>query len=170
MLPLSAATIGAETRPCDGGQPGRQWCDASRSFEERAAALVRALEPEEKAELLVNDWAAVPRFDMPPYDWWTEGLHGVARDGVATSFPQVIGLASSLNKTLWGLVGDATATEARGKHNRRDGRRNHGLTLWAPNININRDPRWGRGQETPGEDPAVNREFAIAYVNGTGKS
>jgi len=120
---------------------------------------VSYLTPAEKAGLLVNGAAAVPRIEWPAYNWWSEALHGVARDGLATSFPQICGVASSLNKTLFHLVGNVTGTEARGKNNDRTrGGMYQGLTMWAPNINIFRDPRWGRGEETPGEDPTVNSE------------
>ena len=91
----------------------------------------------------------------------------MARDGVATSFPQICGVASSLNKTLFQMVGEVTSTEARGKNNDRSrGGQYQGLTMWAPNVNIFRDPRWGRGQETPGEDPTINGEYAKAFVTG----
>lgn len=98
---------------------------------------------------------------------WSEALHGVARDGLATSFPQIIGVASSLNTSLWSKLGAMTGIEARGKNNDRTATGQYqGLTLWAPNVNIFRDPRWGRGQETPGEDPTVNGAYAAAYIGG----
>lgn len=170
-LPFSAAAAGPTAYgpgPCDGQQfRGASWCDTSKPFKQRAAALVATLSVNEKAGLFSNDAAAVPRLEIPRYNWWNEALHGVARSGVATSFPQVIGLAASFNKSLFHLVGDVTSTEARGKNNNRSVPWwNHGLTLWTPNINVYRDPRWGRGHETPGEDPTVAREYATAYVRG----
>ena len=143
------------------------WCDYTKNTDDRVAALVTALRPEEKAVLLVNAAGAVPRLGLPAYNWWSEALHGVARDtGVATSFPQIIGVASSYNTSLFHLLGTLTGTEARGKNNQLDGKLYHGLTMWAPNVNIFRDPRWGRGQETPGEDPMLNGEYATQYIQG----
>lgn len=94
----------------------------------------------------------MPRIQWPAYNWWSEALHGVARSGLATSFPQICGVAASYNRSLWRAIGEATSLEGRGKNNdRTNGQIYHGLTFWAPNINIFRDPRWGRGEETPGE-------------------
>eukprot|EP00937_MAST-01D_sp_MAST-1D-sp2_P005234 g5234.t1 len=126
----------------------------------RADALVANLTDDELSWLLLdNVGKGIERIGWP-------ALHGVARDGVATSFPQIIGVASSLNRSLWTAVGDATSTEGRGKNNELTGQLYQGLTFWAPNVNIFRDPRWGRGQETPGEDPTVNSEYAAAFVQG----
>ena len=149
-----------------------QWCDHSKSTAERVNALVHRdsnspltgahqfafvaqvsnLTNAEKSVLFVNGAGAVPRLDIPKYGWWSEALHGVARDGLGTSFPQIIGVASSFNKSLFNDLGVLTGTEARGKNNGKqswpgDGGMYHGLTMWAPNVNIFRDPRWGRGQE-----------------------
>src|SRR5215207_3730094 len=125
--------------------------------ERRVDDLVSQMTLEEKISQMQNAAAAIPRLDVPEYEWWNEGLHGVARAGVATVFPQAIGLAATFNdRTVW-QVADATSTEARAKHHefarRNDRGRYKGLTFWSPNINIFRDPRWGRGQETFGEDP-----------------
>ncbi len=149
-------------------EPARSaaWCDHTQPRDARVQALVNALTADEKAGLLVNGAAAVPRLGLPAYDWWSEALHGVARDGVATSFPQIIGVSSSYNRTLFHALGELTGTEARGKNNGLAGGRYQGLTMWAPNVNIFRDPRWGRGQETPGEDPTLNGEYAVQYVTG----
>lgn len=132
----------------------------------RVDALVANLTKEEKSVLFVNGAGAVPRINWPAYQWWSEALHGVARDGLATSFPQICGVAASYNKTLWHAIGDVTSTEGRGKNNEYTGKMYHGLTFWAPNINIFRDPRWGRGEETPGEDPTLNGEYAKQFVTG----
>lgn len=108
------------------------WCDVTRGRWERARALVAAMSMREKASLLSNHAAAVPRLGLPEYDFWSEGLHGVARAGTATSFPQVIGVAASFNTSLFEAIGRAVATEARGINNALDGQLYHGLTLWAP--------------------------------------
>src|SRR5690606_5583120 len=148
----------------------RPWLDASRSFEERAAALVAAMTLEEKAAQMQNAAPAIERLGVPAYDWWNEALHGVARAGQATVFPQAIGLAATLDVPLMGQVARAIGDEARAKHHAfaREGRRGRyqGLTFWSPNINIFRDPRWGRGQETYGEDPFLTARMGVAFVRG----
>ena len=167
LAAAASAASAAYTGPCDGDMKAAKWCDMSSSFADRAAALVANLTKDEKAGLFVNSAAAVPRVNWPRYNWWSEALHGVARDGVATSFPQICGVASSLNKTLFHAIGDVTGTEARGKNNDRTrGDIYQGLTMWAPNINIFRDPRWGRGEETPGEDPQINGDYVTQFVTG----
>src|ERR1043165_1249417 len=112
---------------------------------------------EEKVSQMKDVAPGIPRLGIPEYNWWNEALHGVARAGYATVFPQAIGLAATWNPDLMLKVGDATSTEARAENNEfvRQGKlaRYEGLTFWSPNINIFRDPRWGRGQETYGEDP-----------------
>src|SRR6185437_5932403 len=117
-----------------------------------------------------NDAPAIPRLGVPAYDWWNEGLHGDARDGHATVFPQAIGLAASWDAPLLEAVGTAISVEARAKFNAVGAGRAHaryqGLTIWSPNINIDRDPRWGRGQETYGEDPTLTGRLAVAFVRG----
>ena len=120
--------------PCDGAMKSQPWCDTSKSFEDRAAAIVSYLTPEEKSGLLVNGASDVKRVDWPKYNFWSEALHGVARDGLATSFPQICGVASSLNRTLFHLVGNVTGNEARGMNNGLRGNIYQGLTMWAPNI------------------------------------
>lgn len=142
------------------------WCDYKLPLEQRVDAIVSNLTLEEKAGLLVNGAAGVPRIHWPMYNWWSEALHGVARDGVGTSFPQIIGIGSSLNRSLWSAMAEVTSTEGRGKNNKARGGLYQGLTFWAPNVNIFRDPRWGRGQETPGEDPKINGEYAAKFVSG----
>lgn len=139
-------------------------------WEQRAKALLDQMDLVEKASLLRYDSPAIPRLGIPAYNWWNEGLHGVARTGTATVFPQAIGLAATFDEDLVQQIGDAVATEARAKfnENRRLGvtGRYKGLTLWAPNINIFRDPRWGRGQETYGEDPYLTSRLGVAYIRG----
>ena len=125
--------------------------------ERRAADLVSRMTLDEKVLQMQNSAPALPRLGIPAYDWWNEALHGVARAGQATVFPQAIGLAATWDTDLMHRVADVISTEARAKYNEairnNDHSRYHGLTFWSPNINIFRDPRWGRGQETYGEDP-----------------
>src|SRR6185295_13745608 len=125
--------------------------DTSLPIEKRVDDLVSRMTLEEKVSQMMNAATAIPRLDLPEYEWWNEGLHGVARAGYATVFPQAIGLAATWDVDLMGQVADVISTEARAKHNdfvRRNERgRYKGLTYWSPNINIFRDPRWGRGQE-----------------------
>lgn len=140
------------------------------SFEERAADLVSRMTLEEKVAHLGNANPGVPRLGIPAYDWWNEALHGVARAGAATVFPQAIGLAATFDPELMHEVATAISDEARAKHHefaRREMRgRYQGLTFWSPNINIFRDPRWGRGQETYGEDPWLTARMGVAFVKG----
>lgn len=144
--------------------------DASLSPEERAADLVQRLTLEEKASLMQNNSSAVPRLGIKPYEWWNEALHGVARNGRATVFPQAIGMGAAFNDSLLHVVFTAVSDEARAKNHiaRRDSsyKRYEGLTFWTPNINIFRDPRWGRGQETYGEDPYLTGQLGMAVVRG----
>lgn len=137
----------------------------------RAAALVARLTLDEKVAQLENAAPAIPRLGIAAYDWWSESIHGVARNGVATVFPQVIGLAATFDEDLVRRVGGAIAEEARAKFEasgarERGSRRYQGLTFFAPNVNIFRDPRWGRGQETYGEDPFLTARLAVAIVRG----
>ena len=110
MMVLSTST--GLAGPCDGSLKGALWCDQSRSFKQRAADIVANLTIEEKSGLFVNQASAVPRLELPAYDWWSEALHGVARDGLATSFPQICGAATSLNRSLWFAMGETTGIEA----------------------------------------------------------
>ncbi|WP_242892800.1 glycoside hydrolase family 3 protein [Stenotrophomonas maltophilia] len=148
----------------------RPWLDASTSFEQRAAALVAQMTLEEKAAQMQNAAPAIERLGVPAYDWWNEGLHGVARAGQATVFPQAIGLAATFDVPLMGQVATTISDEARAKHHQflREGAhgRYQGLTFWSPNVNIFRDPRWGRGQETYGEDPYLTARMGVAFVRG----
>src|SRR5690606_32026385 len=151
-------------------EASRPWLDTSRSFEERAAALVAQMTLEEKAAQMQNDSPAIERLGLPEYDWWNEALHGVARAGGATVFPQAIGMAASFNIPLMDQVSRVISDEARAKHHEfaRKGERGRyqGLTYWSPNINIFRDPRWGRGQETYGEDPYLTTRMGVSFVRG----
>jgi len=164
-LLLLVCSVIATPRPCITGSPF-PWCDHTKPIDARVASLVANLTISEKSGLFVNKAAGVPRIGWPKYNWWSEALHGVARDGVATSFAQIGLIGASYNRTLWNKIGDVTATEGRGMNNGLRGGLHQGLTFWAPNINIFRDPRWGRGQETPGEDPHMNGEYAAAFVPG----
>jgi beta-glucosidase len=149
---------------------GRPWLDTSRSFEDRAAALVSRMTLEEKAAQMQNDSPAIERLGLPAYDWWNEALHGVARAGGATVFPQAIGMAATFDIPLMDEVSRTISDEARAKHHEsfRNGQhgRYQGLTFWSPNINIFRDPRWGRGQETYGEDPYLTSRMGVSFVRG----
>ncbi|MFC4765091.1 glycoside hydrolase family 3 protein [Dyella koreensis] len=137
--------------------------------EQRAAKLVARMTLDEKIAQLQSTAPAIPRLGVGAYDWWSEGLHGIARNGHATVFPQAIGLAASWDTDLMHRVGDVISTEARAKYNvvgKADHLRYEGLSIWSPNVNIFRDPRWGRGQETYGEDPFLTGSLAIAFVRG----
>jgi beta-glucosidase len=136
----------------------------------RVKDLLSRLTLEEKVSLMGYRSKAVPRLKIPAYNWWNEGLHGVARAGQATVFPQAIGMAATFNPGLLQEVANVISTEARAKYNLAIQQDRHlmymGLTFWSPNINIFRDPRWGRGQETYGEDPFLTSEMGVAYVKG----
>ena len=138
--------------------------------EERAADLVQRLTLEEKVSLMQNNSSAVSRLGIKSYNWWNEALHGVARNGRATVFPQAIGMGAAFNDSLLHVVFTAVSDEARAKNHiaRRDSSYKiyQGLTFWTPNINIFRDPRWGRGQETYGEDPYLTSQLGMAVVRG----
>lgn len=137
---------------------------------ERAVELVAKMTVEEKASQLRYDAPAIERLGIPAYNWWGEALHGVARAGVATSFPQAVGMAASFDTELLHKAGDVAATEGRAKYNAFSAENDRdiykGLTFWSPNVNIFRDPRWGRGQETYGEDPYLTSRLGVAYVEG----
>ncbi|KAJ4824985.1 putative beta-D-xylosidase 5 [Turnera subulata] len=148
------------------------FCNTSLSYQDRAKDLVSRLTLKEKVQQLVNHASGISRLGVPAYEWWSEALHGVANVGFgvhfnatvpgATSFPAVILSAASFNETLWLKMGQVVSTEARAMYNVGLA----GLTYWSPNVNVFRDPRWGRGQETPGEDPLVVSRYAVNYVRG----
>ncbi|CAN6478266.1 unnamed protein product [Victoria cruziana] len=161
---------------CDAGKNADtasfDFCDVSLGIDERAKDLVGRLTLEEKVGFLVNKAGSVSRLGIPAYEWWSEALHGVSYVGPgthfsqlvpgATSFPMVILSAATFNASLWEEMGKVVSTEARAMYNVGLA----GLTYWSPNINIFRDPRWGRGQETPGEDPLLASKYAVHYVRG----
>jgi beta-glucosidase len=158
------------------GKPdaGKPWLNTAWTPEQRAAVLVDRMTLEEKASQLVNQARAIPRLGVPAYDWWSEALHGVLANGT-TSFPEPIGLAATFDTAGIHEMAEAIAVEGRIKHAQdgepRDGQAGHsnvseGLDFWAPNVNIFRDPRWGRGQETYGEDPFLSARMGVAYVTG----
>ena len=143
--------------------------DPSLPAEQRAADLVSRMTLEEKATQLVNQARAIPRLNIPAYDWWSEALHGVAVNGT-TEFPEPIGLGATFDPDSIHQMAEAIGVEGRIKH-AQDVAAGHsnifeGLDFWAPNINIFRDPRWGRGQETYGEDPYLTSRMGVAFVTG----
>ena len=141
-----------------------------KEAEERAVHLVDQMTVEEMASQLRYDAPAIERLHIPAYNWWSEGLHGVARAGTATVFPQAIGLAATFDPVLIEKIGDTIATEARAKYNAASAHGDRdiykGLTIWSPNVNIFRDPRWGRGHETYGEDPYLTSRLGESFVKG----
>src|SRR5688572_21644818 len=146
------------------------YLNTALSLEERVNDLVGRMTLEEKISQMINQAAAIERLGVPEYNWWSEGLHGVARAGLATVFPQAIGLGATWDRDLMFRVSTAISDEARAKHHdfAKKGKRflYQGLTLWSPNINIFRDPRWGRGQETYGEDPYLTARLAVEFIKG----
>jgi len=152
------------------GSSAPPYKDPKLPIEKRVDDLVSRMTLEEKVSQMMNGAAEIKRLGIPAYDWWNEGLHGVARAGYATVFPQAIGLAATWDEELVHSVADVTSTEARAKHHEfarlGDFGRYKGLTFWSPNINIFRDPRWGRGQETFGEDPYLTSRLGVAFVKG----
>ena len=146
------------------------YLDPSLPLEQRVDDLLSRMTPEEKISQMQDVAPAIPHLNVPAYNWWNEGLHGVARAGHATVFPQAIGLAASWDSDLLHRVASVISTEARAKYNDaisfNNTGRYFGLTFWSPNINIFRDPRWGRGQETYGEDPFLTGRLGVAFVTG----
>lgn len=139
-------------------------------YRERAAALVAKMTLEEKVSQTLYNAPAIERLGISAYNWWNEALHGVARAGTATVFPQAIGVAASFDEELVGKMAEVIATEARAKYNVQKKAEDRdiykGLTFWSPNVNIFRDPRWGRGQETYGEDPYLSGRLGVRFVKG----
>jgi beta-glucosidase len=161
---LGAAALHAQ------GTAALPYQDSKLPVEKRVDDLVSRMTLEEKTSEMTNKSAAISRLGVPAFDWWNEGLHGIARSGYATMFPQAIGMAASWDTELMGKISDTISTEARAKNNEALRHDNHsiyfGLTIWSPNINIFRDPRWGRGQETYGEDPFLTSRLGVAFVKG----
>ena len=147
------------------------WYDSSKSFDERIELLINSMNVNEKVTQLLNDSPEIKRLNISGYNWWNEALHGVARSGKATVFPQTIGMASSFDKDMMFRVGNAISDEARAINNHlvsRNGKyiQYMGLSFWSPNVNIFRDPRWGRGQETYGEDPLLSGTLGAQFIKG----
>ena len=146
------------------------YLDASKPIDVRVNDLVSKLTLDEKVHMMMNASPAIPRLNVPAYNWWNEALHGVARSGVATVFPQAIGMSASFDDKLLNQVSTAISDEARAMYNAAQAKGYNaiydGLTFWTPNINIFRDPRWGRGQETYGEDPFLTARMGVAFVTG----
>ncbi len=173
FLLVSASNLFSQTaeNPSAAKEPTRAaYLDPSLPLEQRVNDLVSRMTLEEKVSQMQDVAAAVPRLGIPAYNWWNEGLHGVARAGNATVFPQAIGLAATWDTDLIHRVAEVISTEARAKYNdaiqHGNTGRYFGLTFWSPNINIFRDPRWGRGQETYGEDPYLTSRIGVAFVTG----
>ena len=177
---LAALALAAAVAVVQADTPGLQapglqdspplYLDPDADAVARARDLVSRMTIEEKVAQLMDQAPAIPRLGVPAYGWWNESLHGVARAGVATVFPQAIGLAATFDVPLVGEMAEVIGNEARAKHHQfvREGKRGRyqGLTFWSPNINIFRDPRWGRGQETYGEDPFLTGRIGVAFVKG----
>ena len=164
------ARLRAQAAPAN-AVPAPAWQDASLPPGARAADLVGRMTLEEKVSQMVDQAAAIPRLGIPSYPWWNEALHGVARAGLATSFPQAIGMAATWDTSLIYREATVISDEARAKYQeilRQGGtpQRFQGLTFWSPNVNLFRDPRWGRGQETYGEDPFLSGRLAVQFVRG----
>jgi beta-glucosidase len=151
-------------------EPSFPFLNSDLAIDDRVNDLVTRMTLDEKIAQMMNDAPAIERLGVPRYNWWSEGLHGVARAGLATVFPQAIGMAATWDEDLIYNVSTAIADEARAKHSnfiKKDKRFIYqGLTLWSPNINIFRDPRWGRGQETYGEDPYLTGKLAVQFIKG----
>ncbi len=164
---LGVVALPARAQPASGEAP---YLDPKLPVEERVNDLVSRMTLDEKVSQMRDHAAAIPRLGVPRYEWWNEGLHGVAFAGYATNFPQVIGMAATWDTDLVHRMAEIISTEARAKYNEamRKNQREmfFGLTFWAPNVNIFRDPRWGRGQETYGEDPYLTGRMAVAFVSG----
>jgi len=159
-------SLSAQQAPADA-----PYLDPKIPAEQRAADLISRMTLEEKIDQLAHTAPAIPRLRVPAYNWWNEGLHGVARGGFATVFPQAIGMAAAFDEPLMHEVADVISTEFRAKYSaavHSDGSTDwyRGLTVWSPNINIFRDPRWGRGQETYGEDPYLTARLGVAFITG----
>jgi beta-glucosidase len=167
IILLATLSASAQATEPSGALP---YLNPALPMEQRVNDLISRMTLAEKASQLVNQARAIPRLQVPAYDWWSEALHGVANAGTATVFPEPVGLAATFDAPLIHEMAVVIGTEARAKHNQavRAGRRDimEGLDFWSPNINIFRDPRWGRGQETYGEDPFLTGRMGVAFVTG----
>lgn len=166
LLFLTQLTLQSQTS-CD----SKPWLNTSLSFDERVELLIDCLTLDEKVSQLLHASSEIERLDITSYNWWNEALHGVARGPRATVFPQAIGLAATFDRTLIKEVGSAISDEARAVNNHlvksnAKSIRYMGLSFWSPNVNIFRDPRWGRGQETYGEDPFLSGQIGASFIKG----
>ena len=163
LLPLAALALASAAQT-------PAYLNTKLSPQERAHDLVSRMTLQEKAEQLEDYATAIPRLGVPDYQTWNEALHGIARAGYATVFPQAIGMGATWDPAIVRHMGNIISDEARAKYNQAQREDNHriffGLTFWSPNINIFRDPRWGRGQETYGEDPFLTGRMGVAFVEG----
>jgi beta-glucosidase len=172
LIPFLIAVSAIGIPSLDAATSTNDFRDTMLPVEKRVDSLIHQLTVEEKISQLMMESPAIPRLGISAYHWWNEALHGVARRGIATVFPQAIAMAATWNPELHGQVADVISTEARAKNNEAilksggDTKIYQGLTIWSPNINIFRDPRWGRGQETYGEDPYLTGRMGVAFVQG----
>jgi beta-glucosidase len=169
LIAFGAVVVAAAALHAESNLPSYR--DPAQPQDARIRDLIARMTVEEKASLTTNTTPGVPRLGIPKYDWWSEALHGVANAGHATVFPQAIGLAAMWDDTLQQQIAHVIGVEGRAKFNGyrgtpQEGTLFRGLTFWAPNINIFRDPRWGRGQETYGEDPFLTARLGVAFVHG----
>ena len=168
MIALLIAAVSGGAQESGGAKP--PYMDESLTLEQRARDLVSRMTLEEKVLQMKDVAPAIPRLGVPEYNWWNEALHGVARSGLATVFPQAIGVAATWDDSAMFRMATVISDEARAKHQeyiRHDShQRYQGLTFWSPNINLFRDPRWGRGQETYGEDPFLTGRLAVQFIRG----
>src|SRR5579863_4764909 len=167
---VASAAIPSVHAQMEGHDAVPAYRNPSVPIRQRVDDLIARMTLEEKVRQMQHTAPAIPRLGVPAYDWWNEALHGVARSGYATVFPQAIGMAATWDSDLVRREGAVISTEARAKYNQAQREDNHsiyyGLTFWSPNINIFRDPRWGRGQETYGEDPFLTGHLGVAFVQG----
>ncbi|HEY1809709.1 MAG TPA: glycoside hydrolase family 3 N-terminal domain-containing protein, partial [Acidobacteriaceae bacterium] len=170
FAPLAAPALAQSTGAKSPPNAQFPWLNTALPTDQRVDDLISRMTLEEKVQQMRDHAPAIPRLGVPAYFWWNEGLHGVAFSGYATNFPQVIGMAATFDAPLVHRMGQTVSTEARAKYDEAIRNNQHeqffGLTFWAPNINIFRDPRWGRGQETYGEDPFLTGRMAVAFVSG----
>jgi beta-glucosidase len=166
LIVIGSPATTQEPRP----DPSALYFNPKLPLDQRVNDLISRMTLEEKVSQMMNAAPAIPRLGIPQYDWWNEALHGVAFSGVATVFPQAIGLGATFDPPLVNRIGNVISDEARAKYHEAQRRGNYnrfyGLTFWSPNINIFRDPRWGRGQETYGEDPYLTSRLGVAFVKG----